>query len=69
MIIELSLIILSLFLGVKFIFNKIDQNDQDKVYWFVVRLDGDIYTCKYMILYIVGSVQPLQYSLSVRLMH
>ncbi|KAL0908770.1 hypothetical protein M5K25_023279 [Dendrobium thyrsiflorum] len=30
--------------GVKFIFSKIDRNDQDKEYWFVLRLDGDIYT-------------------------
>ncbi|KAH0451729.1 hypothetical protein IEQ34_019028 [Dendrobium chrysotoxum] len=54
--------------GVKFIFNKIDRNDQDKEYWFVVRLDGDIYTCKYNIHGFIhnASVQPL---LCVSLMH
>ncbi|XP_020576689.1 kinetochore protein spc25 [Phalaenopsis equestris] len=30
--------------GVKFTFNKIDPNDQEKEYWFIVRLDGGIYS-------------------------
>lgn len=30
--------------GVKFSFNNIDPNDHDKEFWFVVKLDGDLYT-------------------------
>lgn len=29
--------------GVKFSFNKIDPNDQDKEYYFFIRLEGDVY--------------------------